>query len=340
MIENEELMIKTIMKSPESIYLDIKDTIENLFGLHIYTRAQFSLGLLNLKWKVETEEGIFVIKQFSKERYEKYDLKQVSSEQNIAIQEQLRQYENGSPCPRVLTHNGNVIHTSTSGERFIIMEHMTGDNMLPGTLNENQMYSLGKITGHMHNVFNDGTHGVAKTPKFIPPSLQQRLEHWKTLYQRVQKNNPLTRLVEMQIRATEHFDLEWISSSDPGWAHRDLWVDNLLFKGDHLSAILDFDRFAFDYPELDIARAIMSGVLKDKQFHGNSAIAFIDGYKTKRKLKSGTVVRSLQLLWYLESVWWVTPQLNQERYQEVQFQNEMTWLAENLLELSEIFGDI
>lgn len=122
------------------------------------------------------------------------------------------------------------------------------------------------------------------------------------------------------------------------WAHRDLWVDNILFIEDRLSAILDFDRFAFDYPELDIARAIMSGALNGNVFNSNSARAFLEGYKTKRSLKKGTFVRSLYLLWYLESVWWTVPTINQDRYQEVQFQNEMTWLAKHLSDLTSMFG--
>jgi len=220
------------------------------------------------------------------------------------------------------------------------MEYMNGVNMLPGSLNEDQMYSFGKITGHMHNVFHDGTYSNNHTPKFLPPSQEQRLEYWKVLDAKEQGENRISNLVEKQIKATEHFNFGWLSSCEPGWAHRDLWVDNLLFNGNQLSAILDFDRFAFDYPELDIARAIMSGALKEDEFHVKSALAFVEGYRTERKLKSGTLVRSLRLLWYLESVWWITSELNYERYQEIQFRNEMIWLAENLSELPEMFGDL
>ncbi|MDQ0166176.1 phosphotransferase [Bacillus horti] len=41
--------------------------------------------------------------------------------------------------------------------------------------------------------------------------------------------------------------------------HRDLWMDNLLFHGNRVSAVLDFDRRKYDYPQLDVDRAIMSG---------------------------------------------------------------------------------
>jgi hypothetical protein len=41
----------------------------------------------------------------------------------------------------------------------------------------------------------------------------------------------------------------------------------------------------------------------------------------------------------LESTWWVVQNLNKERYQEVQFQNEMTWIAEHLSDLTSMFKD-
>jgi homoserine kinase type II len=328
------------MKTPDDIYLDLIQTSKSMFGMCFFNPVPLTLWLLNLKWKVEAEEGVFVLKQFSKERYERFDIGKVRLEQQIALWEQVRQYENGTACPKLLTHNGNVIHVSPNGERFSVMEFLPGSNLVPGTLNDEEMYSLGCVTGHMHNIFNDGTHGFAKTTKFVPPSITKRMEQWKSLSVKAQEDERLLNLMDKQIRATEQFDLDLISSCEAGWAHRDLWVDNILFMKNQVSAILDFDRFAFDYPELDIARAVMSGALNGQQLNVGSVTAFLDGYRTKRELKKGILVRSLQLLWYLESVWWIVPDINWDRCQEVQFANEMTWLAENLMQLSVILGDL
>lgn len=175
-----------------------------------------NLGFLNLKWKVETEEGLFVIKQISKERYVLYDYEKVILEQDLALREQLRQYQNGTLCPKVLTHHNNGIHKASSGERFIIMEHITGGNLPPGTLNLKQMYSLGQMTGHMHNISNDGTHSAIGNPKFLPPSVEQRLEYWETLYEKNEVNDDFLKLVEIQINATKQFNLDMISSCETG----------------------------------------------------------------------------------------------------------------------------
>ncbi|WAH37472.1 phosphotransferase [Alicyclobacillus dauci] len=191
--------------TPGQIYLDLKQASENLLGLSFSNPIPLTLGLLNLKWKVQTERGIFVVKQFSKERYESFGLKQVAFEQEFALREQLRQYEHGTPCPRLLTNNHNVIHVSENGERFVVIEFMSGDNLLPGTFTKSQMYSLGKVTAHMHNVFNDGTHGKETITKFVPPSIKQRLEKWKQISAQSIGNEKALHLISKQIAATEHF---------------------------------------------------------------------------------------------------------------------------------------
>ena len=331
-------LINVMQKSPNDIYLDIKETVESLFNLKVRNEVPLQLGLLNLKWKVESDDGEYVIKQFSKERYERFDLKKVAFEQEIALREQLRQYYRGTPCPRILTYNDNVIHKTRNDERFTIMTYLPGENLLPGTLNESQMFSFGQKTGQMHNIFNDGTK-EKDVPKFIPPSTKHRLQYWESLKEMNNANTPFIKIVEQQISATKEFNLKKIKEFESGWAHRDLWVDNVLFNGNQLSAILDFDRVAYDYLELDIARAIMSGALMGNVFNSNAARSFINGYRTRRYFERGVFVRSLKLLWYLESTWWITPQIDNNRYQEIQFYNEMVWLGAHFPNLIKLFED-
>ncbi|SEN99540.1 Phosphotransferase enzyme family protein [Paenibacillus sophorae] len=92
--------------------------------------------------------------------------------------------------------------------------------------------------------------------------------------------------IEIQRRATEDINLEILESLQLGWAHRDLWVDNLLFNDSQLTAILDFDRLNYDYPQLDVARAVMSCAL-DNSLDVSLASAFIEGYSEERSVTEG-----------------------------------------------------
>ncbi|MEO4052727.1 phosphotransferase [Solibacillus sp. CAU 1738] len=325
-------------KSSSDIYEEIKETVESLFNLKLRNEVPLQLGLLNLKWKVESDGGEYVIKQFSRERYERFDIGEVAIEQEVALREQLRQYYKGTPCPRILTCNDKVIHMTRNEERFTIMTYLPGENLLPGTLNEAQMFSFGQRTGQMHNIFNDGTNEKG-VPKFIPPSTEQRLQYWEILKEENNDNLLLINSIEQQILATKEFNLDELNEYESGWTHRDLWVDNVLFNSNELSAILDFDRVAYDYLELDIARAIMSGALMGNVLNLAAAKSFLNGYRTRRNFEKGALVRSLKLLWYLESTWWITPKINHNRYQEIQFYNEMVWLGANFPNLEKLFGD-
>lgn len=325
-------------KSSSDIYLDIKETVESQFNLKIRNEVPLKLGLLNLKWKVESDYGEYVIKQFSKERYERFDLEKVAIEQENALKEQLRQFYKGTPCPKILTYNDNVIHMTRNGERFTIMTYLPGENLLPGSLNEVQMFSFGQSTGQMHNIFNDGNKEKG-VPKFNPPSIEHRIQYWETLKEENNENLLLNNIIDQQILATKEFNHNELNAYESGWSHRDLWVDNVLFNGNELSAILDFDRVAYDYLELDIARAIMSGALLGDVFNSNAAKAFLNGYRTRRNFERGAFVRALKLLWYLESTWWITPKIDHNRYQEIQFYNEMVWLGANFSNLKKLFGD-
>ena len=126
---------------------------------------------------------------------------------------------------------------------------------------------------------------------------------------------------------------------ETGWAHRDLWVDNLLFHDSRLSAVLDFDRLQYDYPPLDVARAIISCALDDS-LKVSLVTAFINGYKEERSVEPGHVTKSLQLLWYMESTWWINADMDRHSVPPARFAKEMNWLARNLKNLPEILGDL
>jgi homoserine kinase type II len=86
------------------------------------------------------------------------------------------------------------------------------------------------------------------------PATEQRLEHWRAVRDKATQLGKewLLPLIRLQENATVHVEIEHFSKCRTGWAHRDLWADNLLFIENRVSAVLDFDRFRYDYPCLDV----------------------------------------------------------------------------------------
>ncbi|WP_039042881.1 phosphotransferase [Sporosarcina sp. ZBG7A] len=322
----------------EMILNDLINTCNRCFGFKVSEATPIKRGWLNLKWKIITDSGVFLIKQFNKERYKKYTREELV----LAHSQQMRLYNNGLPCPKLYSHDGQFLIESEKGELFMLMDYCNGIVIPPGKLNDHQMYDLGRVTGYMHHLLNDGTLSVTSHPVFIPPSRKDRLSHWKSVWDIAKstgKSNLLP-IVETQYKVTETIDLRDFDLNKTGWAHRDLWVDNLLFEEKKISAVLDFDRMKYDYPQLDIARAIISGALNEYELNVSLVQAFIEGYSEQHLIEKRSIISSLRMLWFMESTWWITSSMDLHSGPSERFAKEMLWLSENQKELEFMLEEI
>ncbi len=303
--------MKTIIVE-ETILDDLIKTFHHLFDLNVLESTPIKRGWLNLKWKITTDSGQFLLKQYNEKRYKMYNTEDLL----FVFTQQVRLYNKGIRCPNLLSHNENILLESKNGERFMVMEFCQGKVISPGKANVHQMYDLGKETGKMHRLLNDGTLDIKDNPKFIPPCREERLEHWDSVWKQAKETDEIQLLtyIEAQRKATEDFNMGKFESLQLGWAHRDLWVDNLLFDNKGLTAILDFDV--------------------------SLALAFIEGYSEECSISEGYLTNALQLLWYMESTWWTNYYMNQHSLPPARFAKEMIWLAENQKNLSDLLGNI
>ncbi|MGE6256529.1 phosphotransferase [Heyndrickxia sporothermodurans] len=303
---------------------DIMQSVSAQFNLTIDKFTEIQRGWLNLKWKIETNHGYFLVKQYHKERFKKYQPESL----HYALQQQNLLHKSGIPCSRILTRKGEFFQFSNEGEQFIVMDFCDGKILKPETLLEEHMYDLGKATGLMHNQLNTTT-SIKHSPQFKIPTIEERLKHWDIILIACQKNGKhhLLPIIENQISATKRINLDDFLSCPTGWSHRDLWTDNLLFNESSLSAILDFDRLNYDYLDLDVARAIASCTLQNGEFNRLLVKAFIKGYRQNREFSSGMLKRSLELLWFMESAWWINENMDELNSSALRFAEEMKWLA-------------
>lgn len=309
------------------IFQELKIECENLFEFKIRNAIPIHRGWLNLKWKLETDAGDFVLKQYNQERYKMYNSELLIQ----ALQQQQRLYNNGVSCPRVLTYKNNVMHISKNDERFIVLEHKEGNLVSPGKVNQKEIHSLGQTIAHMHKLLNDGSLIKGENPKFVPPTKEARLKHWKDKRREAEKlgKEHILPYIKLQQEATQLVSAEQFHNSQRGWVHRDLWVDNFLFLNDKVSAILDFDRMDYDYVELDIGRVVISCALSGGVLNKSLVASFLEGYRNELDFPVGNIVRAIQMLWYMESTWWIHANMDQHSVPPSRFADEMNWIAEN-----------
>jgi homoserine kinase type II len=233
-------------------FKNIQESYQQLYNFKTLNSTLINRGWLNLKWKIDTDQGVFLVKQYHRDRFKGLE------SLKFALFQQQRLHDLGVPCPKLLMNQEEIIHLTASGEHFIIMDFCEGEMLRPGKLNKLQIYDLGRVIGKIHRHLNDGSLGTKSTAQFVLPSRESRITHWNSLMEEATLNNKLHLLptIEQQLRVTETLDINAFHTFKQGWAHRDLWVDNLLFNEDTLSAVLDFDRLNYDYLNLDVARAI------------------------------------------------------------------------------------
>ena len=86
------------------------------------------------------------------------------------------------------------------------------------------------------------------------------------------------RALERERRILEKLPADFFDRLETGIGHEDFTPDNMLFSGNEVSAILDFDRSQYGFRLHDVGRAILSFALKDGKMDLKKAYAFLEGY--------------------------------------------------------------
>jgi len=320
----------------EDVRDDIFEAINCIFGFSIREFSQIELGYMNLKWKVSTDIGDLFVKQYNKTRYPNQTIQGVET----SLIHQSTLHKKGIPCPKIYSSNGESILQSSKGEHFVVMELCEGRNILAGTANEDQMYSLGKNTGEMHKILNANNTCQTQLHWDVWPK-EKMMGNWNERWNEATTlacNETLSNL-EVQRKILERTDSAIFSDCEKGWSHWDLFVDNILFNSNSVSAILDFDRMNFVYPEFDISRAILSCCIHNGQIHIDKVSAFVEGYREYHKLTNQKLIRSIKLTWWKEAAW-VRAAKVQNSTALKRFIEENIWIGNNWGELENIFSTI
>lgn len=204
----------------------------------------------------------------------------------------------------IYSHKEKYVIQSSYGECFVLMELCEEKNIQTGTANEEQMYSLGKKIGEMHKILN--SNNTVQLPLHCDVrSKEGMLKNWNKRWDeatRLECTNILSNL-EIQRKILEGNDLDIFSDCEKGWGHWDLFVDNILFNANSVSAIHDFDRMNFVYPEFYISRPILSCCVDNGQIHIDKVYTFVQGYREYHKLTNQNLISSIKLTKWKEAEW-------------------------------------
>jgi homoserine kinase type II len=228
-------------------------------------------GIENTNYFIQTEKGKFILTLYEK-RVEEKDLPFF-----ISLMRNLFDKNFPSPEP-IINKNGNYI-SEILGKKAAVISFLEGSSKK--NLNPNDCYNVGINTAKMH---------------LITKSLSSKRENklsinsWRAIYNKVKKDcskiHPkLTGVIEKNLNEIEK---NWPKNIPTGIIHADLFPDNIFFKENKVSGIIDYYFSCYDFYAFEIAICLnalcFEGKNENLSFNVTKAKKFIDGYSIVRKL--------------------------------------------------------
>ena len=228
-------------------------------------------GIENSNYFVKTDRGKFILTIYEK-RVEEKDLPFF-----MGLMKNIFNKNFPSPEP-IINKNGNYI-TEILGKKAAVVSFLEGASKK--NLTPDNCYEVGIYTAKLHMITKNLN--IKRTNRLSVNS-------WRLIYRKIQRDcskiyPDLTKIIERNLEIIED---KWPKNIPRGIIHADLFPDNIFFKGNKLTGIIDFYFSCYDFYALEIAICLnalcFEGKNKNLSFNVTKAKKFIDGYSSIRKL--------------------------------------------------------
>lgn len=316
----------------DNIIYDLKDS----YGITCNQITPVAGGWLNLKWKVSTDKGDLLVKQYSTERYSKDKIERIET----ALNRQIVIKKRGVLCPSIWKFGDRVIRWLDDKTAYMVMDFCSGKTEKASTITIAQMKSLGSTCAVMHKEFSQiQDFSVRSLPVFGGYTLDLLWENFNSRRIKCSSDTQLEyqkALLNME-PILKGLGNDFFDKFPKGLTHEDFQPGNILFAEDAVSAIIDFDRNCYSYIWHDIGRAVLSFALEENILNSEKIYAFIEGYSQHLDLTSANVADALKLTWCIETPWWIQPEFF-GKCNEIprRFRDEMLWMTEHWFEVDSL----
>ena len=228
-------------------------------------------GIENTNYFIQTDNGKFILTVYEK-RVEEKDLPFF-----VGLMKNLFDANFPSPKP-IINKNGNYV-TEIYEKKAAVVSFL--DGLSKKNLNSGNCYEVGVHAAKLH---------------IITKNLTQKRENrlsinsWRKIYKNIQKDcsriHPnLTKIIEKNL---DEIESNWPKNIPSGIIHADLFPDNIFFRGNRLTGIIDFYFSCCDFYAFEIAICLnalcFEGKNENLSFNITKSKKFIDGYSSIKKL--------------------------------------------------------
>ena len=228
-------------------------------------------GIENTNYSIQTEKGKFILTLYEK-RVEEKDLPFF-----ISLMKNLFDKKFPSPEP-IINKNGNYI-SEVLNKKAAVISFLEGNSKT--NLDPDNCYQVGIYTAKLHLITKDLT--GKRENKLSVKSWRELYNKVKNDCSKIQKNLP--KIIEKNLNEIEK---NWPKDIPAGIIHADLFPDNIFFKNNKLSGIIDYYFSCYDFYAFEIAICLnalcFEGKNENLSFNVTKAKKFIDGYSSLKKL--------------------------------------------------------
>jgi len=244
--------------------------------------SEIKEGIENTNYFIQTEKGKFILTLYEK-RVEEKDLPFF-----ISLMKNLFDKKFPSPEP-IINKNGNYI-SEISEKKAAVVSFLEGKSKK--ILSPDDCYQVGINTAKLHLI-----------TKNLSGKRENKLSvnSWRKIYDNVKKDcskiHP--KLPEVIEKNLDLIEKKWPKNIPSGIIHADLFSDNIFFKENKVSGIIDYYFSCYDFYAFEIAICLnalcFEGKNENLSFNVTKAKKFIDGYSIVRKLTEDEKI-SLKIL--------------------------------------------
>ena len=187
--------------------------------------------------------------------------------------------KSGFKCPVPILNKENNAITQFKNKKLMIVSFIEGK--AKDILNPENCRSIGRETAKMHEITKNFT---------IKRKNDLSILSWRKLFESIKDRSIKIHIDLPKLIETNLIDVEknWPKNLPQGIIHADLFSDNIFFKQDNFSGIIDFYFSCNDFYAFEIAICFnalcFDGPKNNLSFNVTKAKNLIDGYKEVRKL--------------------------------------------------------
>jgi len=252
-----------------------KDNLKDFFSKYnlgkLISYKGIEEGIENTNYLIKTTEGKFILTIYEK-RVQENDLPFF-----IGLMKNLFNANFKSPEP-IINKNGSYI-SEILNKKAAVVSFIDGNSKK--VLSPENCFLVGVETAKLHMI----------TKKLsIKRKNRLSVESWKNIYNKVSKDcskihTSLPKIIEKNL---EEIEKNWPKNIPSGIIHADLFPDNIFFKNNKFTGIIDFYFSCYDFYAFEIAICLnalcFEGKNENLSFNVTKAKKYIDGYSTIRKL--------------------------------------------------------